>query len=344
MTLRTYILKRLLWSVLLLWAVATLVFLIVGADPTAQYGMPGLKPDVAEKVVEIYGWRAPIDVRYVYYLRNMFTYGLVFPWFGWSTWDKDWVGVGLVRRLPFTLSVVGTATAITVTLGVLIGMFAGSKEGTKKDKMIGGFFMMMWAAPLMVIEFMAIVLFSYIHITYKMWIFPVEGLTMGTPSFLGRPSYTTYLDIAWHLCLPVACLVIAGLGRWILYTRNMMVDTLQQDYVYYTARAKGLKQRTILFKHALRSILPQVATMVATVAPTIIAGSMITEAIFGIPGIGNWYIKIAFTPEGQVVRWTDPAATQAVFFVYANLVVWVNFLADLLAAVFDPRIRLGARK
>ena len=344
MTLRAYILKRLLWSVFLLWILTTLNFLLVGVDPVAQYGVRGLKPEDAEKIIEIYGWRAPIDAKYIYYLRNMFTYGLVFPWFGWSTWDKDWVGVGLAQRLPFTLLVVGTATAITVTLGLLIGIYTASKEGTRKDRTISAFFLIIWAVPVMFTEFFAIMLFSYTYTTYGIRILPVEGLTTRANPYFEAMPYTTYLDIAWHLILPISCLVIVGLGRWILYTRNMMVDALQQDHIVYTARAKGLKRRTLLFKHAFRTILPQVSTMLATVVPTIIAGSMITEAVFGIPGIGNWYIKIVYNPDMGVIRFTDPAATQAIFFIYANLVIGVNFIADLLAFVFDPRIRLGTRK
>lgn len=344
MSLRKYILKRLAWSVFLLWAVATLDFLLIGVDPRAGYGMLGLDPSEAEKVIEIFGWRAPIDVKYVFFLRNMFTYGLVFPWFGWSAYDRNWVGVGLALRLPFTLVVVGTATLITVALGVLIGIYTASRQGTRKDSTISAFFLMIWAVPVMVIQFSAIMLFSSIYTRYRITIFPVQGLASAVHRSWPTLGYVGYLDVAWHLCLPITCLVIAGLGWWILYSRNMMIDTLQQDYICYTARAKGLKERAILFKHAFRSILPQICTMVATVAPAIIAGSMITEAVFGIPGIGNWYIKIAYDPDRGVIRWTDPAATQAVFFIYANLVIGTNLIADLLAAAFDPRIRLGTRK
>jgi peptide/nickel transport system permease protein len=200
----------------------------------------------------------------------------------------------------------------------------------------------MWAVPIIITEFLVIILFSYIFIVYGIKIFPVSGIASASPS-LHNAGFALYLDIAWHMCLPVACLVMAGLGPWVLYTKNMMSDALSQDYIFYTARAKGLSRKVILFKHAFKSILPQISTMITIAVPTIIAGSMITEALFGIDGIGNWYIKIVYA-DTQIIRFTDPAVTQAVFFIYAHIVIALNFIADLLYAVFDPRIRVGTRK
>ena len=344
MTLRRYILKRLIWSIFVLWLVATLNFVLIGMDPVAQYGTPwaAVDPAILEPLIKAYGGHGSMFIRYIFHLRNMFTYGLVFPYFGWSTYDRNFVAFGLARRLPLTLCLMGTALAITVTIGILIGMLAASKRGTRTDRVITFLSLLMWTVPIMIAEFLVIILFSYLFIVHGIKIFPVTGLTSASP-YLHNAGFALYLDIAWHLCLPVACLVVVGLGPWVLYTKNMMTDALTQDYIFYTARAKGLSQKIILFKHAFKSILPQISTMVATATPAIIAGSMITEALFGLDGIGNWYIKVVYA-DAQIIRFTDPAVTQAVFFIYAHIVIALNFIADLLYGVFDPRIRVGTRR
>ena len=117
----------------------------------------------------------------------------------------------------------------------------------------------------------------------------------------------------------------------------MLVDALTQDYVV-TARAKGLSERTVLFKHGFKSILPPIATMITLAMPGVVAGAIITETVFGIEGIGKWYV----TALNESVA--DYGVTQAVLFVIATLVVTCNLIADLLYGVLDPRIRVGARR
>ena len=142
-------------------------------------------------------------------------------------------------------------------------------------------------------------------------------------------------DVAWHLALPLGTLVLAGFGSWALYTRNILLDSLTQDYIL-TARAKGLSERTVLYKHAFRSTLPPIVTMVTLAVPGIVTGAIITEFVFSWPGIGQWYIAGLLNGDYPVV--------QAVLFIYTVLMVSANIVADLLSGVLDPRIRVGVRR
>ena len=143
------------------------------------------------------------------------------------------------------------------------------------------------------------------------------------------------IDVARHLFLPVLTLVITRFGSWVLFTRNIMLDSLSQDFII-TARAKGLKQRTILFRHAFRVMLPSVVTLIALSIPGIITGSIITEIIFSWPGMGTWYLSSMLAG--------DYPAVQGLLFVFAVLMVGSNFVADLLYGYLDPRVSIVERR
>jgi peptide/nickel transport system permease protein len=149
------------------------------------------------------------------------------------------------------------------------------------------------------------------------------------------PSLQYIADVAWHLSLPVITLVLIGFLGWALYMRNLIIDALSQDYIV-TARAKGVSERTVLYKHAFRSILPPTVTLITLAIPGIFMGAMITEYIFNLPGIGRWYLA--------ALNSNDYPVTQAVLYIYAVLTIACNLIADLLYGVLDPRIRVGARR
>lgn len=271
----------------------------------------------------------------------MFTYGLVFPYFGYSRLAQDFIGTGISQRLPITLFLMGTAFIGSMIFGILMGTFASSQRGTKRDSVITGSSLLTWATPLFVIQLLAVWIFAYLLINHGTYVFSLVA-TIDPQELVHLSGLSLYIQIAWHMTLPIITLMLAGLGPWVLRTRNLLVDTLTQDYIT-TARAKGLNERTVLYRHAFKSVLPPVATMITLAIPALISGSIITETIFGINGIGNYFCR-AFIVEGQIVRVLDPAVVQAVFFIYATIAVALNFIADLIYGVFDPRIRVGTRR
>ncbi|MHA1835046.1 MAG: ABC transporter permease [Candidatus Baldrarchaeia archaeon] len=338
MGLRRYLIKRIGVSVLILWVIASINFMIFvwyPGDPTAFILGSGerIKPEVREMILEKYGLRDPLIIRYLKYLRNMFTFGMVEPYFGVSYATGKFVAFEMADRLKWTILLLGSALVGDIILGLLFGMLAGIKRGTKVDATVIAMALFTWGVPAFFIQLLGISFFVHIlNFQYGIKIFPRGG-----PYDIPPPTdpFQLFLNIIWHFSLPVLTLVISGFGSWALYSRNMLLDALTQDFIL-TARAKGLKERTVLFKHAFKSILPPVATLITLSIPGIVTGAIITETIFQIPGIGKWYLDSLYSYDYPVV--------QAVLFVYATLVVLCNFIADVLYGILDPRIRVGARR
>jgi peptide/nickel transport system permease protein len=336
MTLRKYLAKRVAIGIITLWIVATLnfvIFVLQPSDPTRYLLSPGLKPEQKEMIIRDFGLRDPLDVRYLVYLRNMFSYGLIPPYFGISFTTKTSVATEMAWRMQLTVFLLGTAMIGRTLVGIPAGIFAAAKRGSKLDVGIMFCALLTFGIPIFVLQLLGIFSFSYIANVYGVKLFPTGG-------GLGGP-YSTFLEkitgMAWHLTLPLLILTFGGFGGWALYTRNMLLDALTQDYIV-TARAKGLSERTVLYKHAFKSILPPVATMITLSIPGIVTGAIITETVFGLEGIGKWYIESLSrgTPNYPVV--------QAVLFIFATLTIMFNIIADLLYGVLDPRIRVGARR
>lgn len=338
MGLKSYLARRILIAIITLWIVATMIFLlfiVYPGDPTRYLMDPTWTPARKAQLRAELGVDDPLPVLYLRYMKNMFSFGLVPPYFGVSFHSGQYVTGELSWRLPLTASLLGLALIGEITVGIPLGVLAASKRGTRLDVAIMTAGLFTWGVPTFFIQLIALLFFiSYAIGTLHIMIFPPGGW-MSIPAPVG--TLPLLADIAWHLALPALTLVIAAAGGWALYTRNMLLDSLTQDYTL-TARAKGLSQRTILFKHALRSIYPPLVTLITLSIPGVVTGAIITEQIFGLPGIGSWYVSAISlgNPDYPVV--------QAVLFIFAFLTITCNLIADFLYGVVDPRIRVGVRR
>jgi len=331
MTLRGYILRRIIFGLFILYVIATLNFLIfqvfAPVDPASTVLDPRLTADAMERMRVLYGLRDPLHIRYLRYLRNMFTW----DW-GYSFRTMRPVVTDLSWRLMNTVLLLGSAMICVIMVGLPVGILAASKRGTKIDLIAIGAGIFTYGVPTFFIQLLFLLFFSYyIKSIIGFTLFPAAGLVDIPPP---KDPIAYMANVAWHMAMPLMTLVIAGFGGWALYTRNILLDALTQDYIV-TARAKGLSERTVLYRHALRSSLPPIVTIVAMAIPGIVTGAIITEFIFSWPGIGSWYI--GGLQEG------DYPVVQAVMFMYATLMIIANIVADLLYAALDPRIRVGAR-
>lgn len=338
MGLRSYLLKRVAISLFTLWLVATFNFIIF----SAQKGNPvwfiwtseGLEPEAKELLLEAYGWYDPPIVKYAKYLRNMFTFGIVYPYFGWSTQTDHYIAVDMSWRLIITLFLLGSALIGRILIGIPLGIFAAAKRGSKSDVAVVGSALFSWGLPSFFIQLLAMYFFGTIVGRYGIRIFATTWSTPKIPG--GLKNLQWWASCLINLSLPIISLVVIAFGSWVLYTRNMLIDALTADYVV-TARAKGLSERAVLYKHAFKSILPPISTMITLSIPGVVTGAVITETIFGIEGIGKWYV------DSMGMATADYGVAQAVLFVFATLVIICNFLADILYGVLDPRIRVGSR-
>lgn len=331
---REYLIKRILISFFILFVVVSLNFIIFQVvspvDPIDTYAPQSLDvgPEQVALLRELFGLNEPLHMRYLKYLRNMFTFQ-----FGISFISRRPVLQDMATRLPATVLLLGAAQIAVILVGIPIGILAASRRGSKLDVAAIGSGLFTYGVPTFYIQLLFMLFFAYYClITFGVSLFPIRGLYSIPPPtnpllFMG--------DVAWHLALPVITLVVSGFGGWALYTRNVLLDALTQDYIV-TARAKGLSERTVLYRHAFRSTLPPIVTIIALSIPGIITGAMITEFIFTLPGIGQWYLSSLTTGDYPVL--------QTVLFMFAILTIICNLIADLLYGVLDPRIRVGMRR
>jgi len=331
-TVRKYLLKRVIIALLVLWVIASLNFVIFQVlspiSPERTILDPQFTPEVRAALRELYGLNEPILTRYLYYLRNMFTWD-----FGVSFRSLRPVSDEMGWRLGNTVLLLGSALIATIAVGVPMGIEAASRRGSKLDIAAIGAGLFTWGVPIFFIELLFLIFFALgLKQLLGFQVFPLSHIYSPSPP---TDPILFIADVAWHLSLPLLTLTIASFGFWALYTRNILLESLTQDFVT-TARAKGLSERTVLYRHAFRSTLPPIVTMITLAIPGVVTGAMITEWIFQLPGIGRWYLSGLLAGDYPVV--------QSVLFIYAVLTIVANLIADLLYGALDPRIRIGERR
>ena len=272
-----------------------------------------------------YGGPRSLYTRYFKYVTNMFTWN-----FGYSlhTWTP--IATEMAWRLSTTVLLLGSALVAMFLIGITLGILAASRRGTKLDVLTIGSGMLTWGIPVFFIQMLFLLVFSYYtYAVFGVKVFPEMGIISPCPPM---GPFAFMADLAWHLAMPLITLILAGLGPWAFTTRNLLLDTLTQDYIV-TARAKGLSERTVLYRHAFTGTLPPIVTMITMSITGIVTGSLITEYIFSLPGIGYWYYKGLMSADYPVI--------ESVLFIFSVLTVFANLAADILYGVVDPRIRVG---
>ncbi len=235
----------------------------------------------------------------------------------------------ILERLPVTLKLNLLALLITYTFAVMLGVAAAAKPDSVFDRATTGAVFLLYSLPAIWVGLMLQALFSKGGLIP---LFPVKGLTI--PYEDGTPWYMLAAKTAGCYVLPVACLAYAAFAGISRYTRAGMIEALSQDYIR-TARAKGVSPSGILFHHALRNALITLITLFSGILPGLVAGSIIVEQIFGIPGMGSLAIMSLSSRDYPL---------QMALFAFAGMLTLAGImLSDILYTLADPRITLGAR-
>jgi len=328
MGLRTYILKRIVYSIILLYFVITVNFIIFmmmpGSPVTILASSIKLKdPNIIQSVSELYGLDRPIHERYIKYVINMLT-----GQFGYSYYTQRPIAEEIGLRLQNTLVLVIPPEIFALIIGIVLGAIAAHKRGGLLDSVSVVTSLAVYSLPVFWIGMMLLLVFAYsLH-----W-FPSGYSIPDYWRFL--PPQTIWEDLGTrlhHLALPWLTLFLLSYGGWLLLARATILECITEDYVL-TARAKGLKERTVLFKHTLKNALLPIITDIAIVFGFMLGGAIITEQIFKYPGLG-WWIWTA-------IQELDYPALQAIFLVIAVCVIIANLIADILYGVVDPRVKYG---
>jgi len=273
-----------------------------------------------------YGLDKPLHVQYAVWLKNLFTLN-----FGESFKDNQSVWEKILERLPVTVKLNLWSLLVVYLVAIPLGVYSATHPNSFGDQVTTFAAFVLFAVPLVWAATMAIVFICGGDFYY---LFPPGGLE--SLDFADDwPVWKQLKDHAWHLFLPVVLLSYDGFAGMSRYMRASMLEVLGQDYVQ-VARSKGLPERIVIAKHVLRnSLIPQV-TILASILPGLIGGSVIIETIFSIPGLG----QLGF--ESVLAR--DYPTVLALFTVSAVLTLFGILLSDILLAAVDPRIAFGRRQ
>jgi peptide/nickel transport system permease protein len=313
---RQYVVKRLLLAVPTILGAVTLVFVAIHlapGDPAALFIPPDLPAGETEeayaRIRAQYGFDQPLHVQYIRYLDRLSRLDL-----GQSIRQKTSVGEDLLRRIPNTVQLGLLSLTISATVGISLGVISAIHRGSWIDNLtmliaLFGVSMPSFWFALMLILLLAVTL----------PVFP--------PSGFGGPIYS--LEGLRYIIMPAVVLGLAGAGGLARYTRSSMLEIVNEDYVR-TARAKGLSERMVTLRHALRNAWIPIVTVLGLSFGQILSGTIIVETVFAWPGIGRYLVSGVYGRDFPVV--------QATVLLIATSFVVVNLITDLWLVYIDPRI------
>lgn len=319
-----YVLKRLLGMVPLIIGITLISFAVIHltpGDPTQMMTSmnPNASPEASQKLVKMYNLDKPIHIQYWLWLKKVIVldFGQSFALDGMSVTEK------IANRLPYTIYLNVMAIILIFIIALPLGILNAYYKDTFFDKISTVMVFMGFAVP----TFWLALLCMYFFGIQLGWL-PISGLmsyNFSELSFWGK-----FVDIAKHSILPVGVSVFGSLAGLSRYARNSMLDVLNNDYIT-AARARGLSERTVLFRHAVKNALLPIITIIGLSIPGLIGGSVIFESIFSIPGMGQLFY--------QSVMMRDYPVVMGILVIGAILTLAGNLIADILYAVVDPRIR-----
>jgi peptide/nickel transport system permease protein len=312
-----YIVRRLLQAVPLLLAISAVAFAILKAQPGGPLAAYEGNPDFTEadrlRLEHAFGLDQPLPLQYLTWLGSF----VRLDW-GYSFASHQPVLVAIGERLPNTLYLMGTVFVVVILIAIPVGVITALKQYSWLDHVVTGVIFTFLSTPTFWLGLLLIILFGL----QLRWL-PLGGIqTLGQPFDIG--------DRLRHLILPVATIALVQMGGHVRYLRASMLETIGQDYMR-TARAKGLGERHVVLRHALKNAAIPFVTIVALDMPELFIGAVITEQIFGWPGMGRLFIDSAFRSDYPVL--------QGILAVSSAFIVLSNLVADVMYGWLDPRIR-----
>ncbi len=321
-----YILKRLGLMIPMLVGISLISFLVIHLTPGEPGALatemnPKMTREARERIRAFYGLDKPLHVQYYQWVKRMvrLDFGRSFSSDGRPVISK------IKERLPITISINLLSLILILVVGIPIGIYGAHYKDTWVDKSLTALVFAGYAVPTFWLALLFMLLFGvYLDI------FPISGIK--SFNFDELSILEKLLDVAGHLVLPVFIAGIGGLAGISRYMKSSLLEVLRQDYIT-TAYAKGVPEKIILRRHALRNALLPVITILGLSVPGLIGGSVIFESIFGIPGMGQLFYMSVMS--------RDYPTIMGVLVIGAFLTLVGNLLADISYAVADPRIRIG---
>lgn len=328
-----YVVKRLLLAILILFGVSIIIYFLVRLLPNDYFDQT-----YASQLAQGTITAAEVDaIRASYGLADKSFMGLVSGYFSWlghifigdlgtSLKYQQPVAQVISENMGISFGISFVAMLLQYLIAIPLGIKAATNQYGKVDYTVTVLTMMGISLPTFFFGALMIQLFA-INLGW----FPVSGLVDASMS-VDASAFTRLVDMMWHLFLPMLTLVILSLGSLMRYTRTNMLEVLNADYIR-TARAKGLSESSVVYKHAFKNTMIPIVTMMAGIIPSLFGGAMITEQVFNIPGIG----QMAY----QATKVGDIPFVMGYNMFLAILTVLGTLLSDLMYAVVDPRVKIA---
>lgn len=320
----SYIAKRLLLMIPLVIGITLITFTVVHLAPggpveiETEMSMKA-SAQARENLKKLYGLDKPLHEQYLDWLKRLLTLD-----FGKSFVDGRPVIGKIAERIPVTLEINLLSLVLIFALAIPIGVLAATRQYSLFDKLTTVFVFLGFSTPTFWLALLCMILFGV-----TLGVLPISGIRSIDASDMG--TLERLFDHLKHLVLPVALSAFGGIAGLSRYSRSSMLEVIRQDYIR-TAQAKGLRQSTVITRHALRNALMPVVTILGLSVPGLIGGAVIFETIFAIPGMGQLFYSSAMS--------RDYPTIMGILVIGAVLTLIGNLLADISYALVDPRIRV----
>jgi peptide/nickel transport system permease protein len=306
----------------MLFLISVISFLAIHAAPNSFFAAGELNPNMTDEAIAqlkaVYGLDKPLFQQYIDWMLNLLTLN-----FGVSFVTGQSVTAEIAKRLPITLVINIVSMIAVFILSIWLGMKAAMHFEQKSDYAIRQLSLFSFAMPSFYLALLLILLFS-VNLD---WL-PIAGLH----SINAPDGVMYYIDMAWHLILPIGVMVFVSLGSMIIYIRSLTLEILKSDY-YFFAMSRGLDRKILLRRYILPNLIPPVVTLLGLSLPGLIGGSVILEAIFGIEGMGQLFYLSALSRDYPVIM--------GILMITAFLTLLGNMLADVLLLKLNPYAKRG---
>ncbi|MGC9148833.1 MAG: ABC transporter permease [Sulfolobales archaeon] len=316
---KMFIIRRIILYTALFFSVIIVTFLLIHlapGDPTYILAGQVTDPEFIKAVRHRFGLDKPLYEQLIIYIENVLRGDL-----GYSYFRSEPVTKLILERLPATFLLVLTSMFIASLIGVLLGTLAAAKRGVV-DSIISILSLLGISIPYFWLGQLMLIIFSM-----DLGWFPTGGMISLTTTYTG---IYYYLDVLYHLVLPATTLAIFNIAYITRVTRGSVLETMSQDFII-TARAKGLPERRVIFRHALRNALIPVVTFIGFNTGVLLVGAIVTETIFAWPGMGSLLYSS--------LQLRDYPVLLGIFIYGALIVITINLIVDILYGLLDPRIK-----
>ena len=316
------ILKKIFYILFMLFIISLISFMAIHAAPNSFFGAGELNPNMTKEALEqlraVYGLDKSLSEQYIDWVKSITALN-----FGVSFVSGSDVSAEILKRLPITLSMNFIALLSIFALSLYLGVKSALSYEQKIDSLIQKFSLISFSMPSFYLALILIIVLSV-----NLELFPISGLH----SLESKEGMEYYIDMAWHLVLPIFVMIFVGLGSMIVYIRSLTLEILKSDY-YYFALSRGIEKKWLLKRYILPNLLPPIITLLGLSLPGLIGGSVILESLFGIEGMGQLFFMSALSRDYPVIM--------GILMISAFLSLLGNVVADLTLLKLNPYLKRG---